>query len=202
MNVDEALARTAAVRDYLDDPVDPSVVDDVLSAATRSPSAGFSQGLDLVVLDSRPAVSGYWDVTLPQGPRRDSFAWPGLLRAPVLVVVVTHPGSYVARYGEPDKSRTGLGESADAWPVPYWWVDAGAAIMAMLVAATDVGLGSLLFGLFGHEEAMATHLELPGDRRIVGTVALGRASSEPGRTGRSARRPRRSLQSIAHRNRW
>mgnify|MGYP001817196777 CR=1 FL=1 len=202
MDLTDALASRRSVRDYRRDPVDDAVLDEVLAAATRAPSAGFAQGLDLVVLDTAPSVARYWDTTLPEGPRRDRFRWPGLLRAPVLVVVVTDPGAYVRRYGEPDKAGTGLGGSPDAWPVPYWWVDAGAAVMALLLAATAAGLGSLLFGLFDHEAAVAEVLGIPPGRRAVGTVALGHAAEGRGPTGRSAGRPRRSLGEVVHRDRW
>lgn len=45
--------------------------------------------------------------------------------------------------------------------------------MAMLLAATSAGLGSLLFGVFGNESDVATTFGIPGDRRILGAVALG-----------------------------
>lgn len=145
----------------------------VCAAALQAPSAGNSWGLDLVVLSDRRDVNAYWDATLPTD-RRAGFAWPGLLQAPVLVVVVVNPLAYVDRYAEPDKVRTGLGESEAAWPVPYWWVDAGAAIMSMLLAAAAEELGSLLFGIFDNESGVRSLLGVPEDRRLAGVIALGR----------------------------
>ena len=139
----------------------------VLSAAGRGPTAGNTWGLDLVLV-TRP--QDYWSVTLPD-PR--GFPWPGLLRAPVLVIPVADPDAYVRRYAEPDKARSGLGAAAAAWSVPYWWVDGGAAVMAVLLAATDAGLGSLLFGQFGHEAAVAERFGIPTGRVALGTIALG-----------------------------
>ena len=74
-----------------------------------------------------PTPRQYWRLTLTP-ERRAEFPWPGLLVAPTLVVVLTNPEQYVQRYSEPDKSHTGLGDSTEAWPVPYWWVDAGMAV--------------------------------------------------------------------------
>src|SRR5262249_7469018 len=129
-------------RSFLDRDVPDDVVDRVCAAAFRGPAAGNTWAIDLVVLRGAETAR-YRGVTLPD---RDGFAWPGLLRAPVLIVPVVDPGAYVTRYAATDKARTGLGAGTDAWPVPYWWVDGGAAVMALLLAAEDEELGALLFG--------------------------------------------------------
>ncbi len=185
-------------RRFRPDPIDAAMLDRVLAAAGRAPSAGNTQALDLVVLEG-PATERYWTTTMDQ-QRRDTFAWPGLFNAPVLVAVVVDPDGYVARYGEADKARTGLGEGREVWPVPFWFVDGGAAIMAMLLAAADAGLGALLFGVFDHEAAVAAALGIPAGRRIAAMVALGHA--EPERPSGSAQRPKRSIDDIVHRDGW
>jgi nitroreductase len=196
--VGEALRHRRMVRSYQDMPVDDSVLDRVLDAARRAPSAGNTQGLDLVVL-SGDETARYWDVTLPAA-RRASFRWPGLLRAPVLVLPYVRPASYAERYAEPDKSATGLGTGTGSWPVPYWHVDAGMAVMAMLVTVVDEGLGALFFGQFDHAPAVAAALGVPADRDAVGTLAIGHpAADEP---GRSADRPRRPAHEVVHRGGW
>lgn len=176
------------------------MLDPVLSAALRGPSAGNTWAIDLVVLDTPDDVAAYWDVTLP-AERRASFPWPGLLRAPVIVLPVVDADAYVRRYGETDKAHAGLGAATDDWPVPYWWVDSGAAVMAMLLAATAAGLGSLLFGVFANEAAVRVHLDIPEDRRIVGAIALGWADTAQ-RGSISARRRRPPLDAIAHWGKW
>lgn len=186
-------------RAFTDEAVPREVVDELCDLARRAPSAGHSQGVSLLVLDRPEATARYWDATLPE-PRRSGFRWPGLIAAPVLVVVAVRPGAYVERYGEGDKAGTGLGAGVEAWPVPYWWVDAGAAIEHLLLGAAAAGLGACLFGLFDHEPAVAEAFSVPDGVRLVGTVALGhRAPDEP---GRSATRPRRPLDEVVHRNRW
>lgn len=179
-------------------PIPEDVLLRVLAAARRAPSAGNTWGLGLVVVRE---PERYWDITLPAGPRRDAFRWPGLLRAPVLVVPVVEPGAYVRRYSEPDKASSGLGSREDAWSVPYWWVDGGAAVMSLLLAATAEGLGSLLFGQFGHEAAVAELLGIPEGHFALGTIALGRprAGSKP---SRSALRGRPDLDGFLHDERW
>lgn len=189
------------VRSFRPDPVDPAVVDRLCDLARRAPSAGNTQATAFVVLDTPEATAAYWDVTLPE-PRRSGFGWPGLLAAPVLVVVAVRPGAYVERYAEPDKVKTGLGAGAARWAVPYWWVDAGAAAQNLLLGVVDAGLGSCLFGLFDHEEAVARRFGVPDGWRLVATVAIGHPDRDSPAPGRSAVRPRPPLPEVVHRGGW
>ncbi|MEZ5406727.1 MAG: nitroreductase family protein [Acidimicrobiales bacterium] len=197
MELLSALARRRMVRSFSSAPVPAAEIDDLLDWARRGPSAGNTQATGFVVLDHPAATAAYWDVTLP-AERRATFRWQGLLRAPVLVLVTTRPRSYVSRYAEADKAATGRGASTDRWPVPYWFVDAGAVVQNLLLLAVDRGLGACLFGPFDHEPALARAFGLAPDERIVATVALGHPApgDEP---GRSARRPRPPIAEIVRR---
>lgn len=185
------------VRSFTDAPVGPSQLRDLLDLARRAPSAGNSRPWDLLVLEGTDAVR-YWDVTL--GDRRSGFRWQGLLAAPVLIVPYVRPTAYVERYAEDDKAATGLGVGADAWPVPYWWVDGGAVVENLLLAATAAGLGACFFGQFTHEARVRAEFGVPDDRRALGTVALGHPA--PDEPGASAGRPRPTLEDIVHRGAW
>lgn len=198
MEFTEVLRRRRMVRAFTPDPVAVDSLAELLAAARRGPSAGRTDAVEFLVLTG-PDTATYWDTTLPP-PRRATFAWPGLLDAPCLIVVVTRPDAYAERYAEPDKARTGLGEGPEAWPVPYWWVDAGAALMGLLLACVDRGLGACLFGVFEHESAVKATFGMPDDRRLVGTVAVGHPA--PDRPGRSAGRSTRPLAEVVHVGRW
>ncbi|MEO1062362.1 MAG: nitroreductase family protein [Actinomycetota bacterium] len=200
MDVEAVVRARRMARSFSDRPVDPDDLRAVLDAARRAPSAGNAQGLDLLVLEGADQTGAYWDVTLPD-ERRAGFRWQGLLRAPVLVVGWVEPAAWVRRYAEDDKARTGLGTAADAWPVPYWWVDGGMAMAQLQLVAIGRGLGVCFFGLFDHEPAVRQRFGVPDDRRAIGTVAIGHPDGADG-TGRSARRPRRDLDAVSHRGSW
>ena len=187
-------------RAFLPTPIARERLDRIVDLAARAPSAGKTQGWHLIVLEGADTAR-YWDVTLPR-ERRDGFAWPHLLDAPVVMVVLADPDAYVERYGEPDKAATGLGSGVDAWSTPYWTVDASMAAMTLLLAAEDDGLGALFFGVFDHEPAVRDALGIPDRLQVIGTIALGEPRPGSDRPGRSASRPRRTPADVVHPGRW
>lgn len=196
----QVLSSRRMCRDFLDEPLAADELDRVLAAAFGGPAAGNTTALDLVVLEGAD-TERYWELTLPP-PRRQGFRWPGLLRAPVLVLPYVDPGAYVDRYGEADKAASGLGAGEHAWPVPYWFVDGGAAVMAMLLAAEALGRGALFFGQFEHEARLAEVLGVPPGRRTLGTLAIGHPASGGRAPSASARRGRPSVGERVHRGAW
>ncbi len=203
-------------RAFTPDAVGHDVLERLVDLASRAPSAGKTQGWHLVVLEGAETQK-YWDITLPV-EKQAGFRWKRLLDAPVLMLALADPDAYVDRYAEPDKTRTGLGESADAWPAPYWTIDASMAVMTLLLAAEDAGLGALFFGVFQQEAEVRRELGIPDRLVMVGAVALGHpVPAEPAAAGdamtslatdtvrgpgRSSRRRRRSPSEILHRGRW
>lgn len=198
MEYAEVIRRRRMVRAFTPEPVPGDLLDALLDAARRAPSAGNTQPVELVVLEGTDTAR-FWDVSLP-AERRPSFRFRGLIEAPVIVLPVVRPAAYVERYAEDDKVATGLGEGEERWDVPYWWVDGGMAVMTLLHGAVDAGLGASFFGLFAREQRVLAALGVPDDRRGLGVVALGwPAPDEP---GRSAARPRRPLDDVVHRGGW
>ncbi|MEM7339157.1 MAG: nitroreductase family protein [Actinomycetota bacterium] len=190
MELRDAIVRRRMHRAFRADPLPAAELDEMLDLARRGPSAGNTQATAFVVLDEPDLVARYWDTTLPP-PGRDGFRWQQLLDAPALVLVTTEPHRYLERYSEADKARTGRGTGADRWPVPYWWVDAGAVVQNLLLLAAERGWGACLFGPFDHESALQTEFDLPAGQRIVATIALGlRRDDEPGRSSARPRPPR------------
>lgn len=196
----DLLARRRMCRNFRTDPLTEDVVQRILGAATRAPAAGNSDGVDLLVLQGPEETARYWDITLP-GERRAAFGRPGLLRAPLLVIPLSDRSAYLDRYRDVDKAATGLGAGPEAWPVPYWTVDAAFAAMLLQLAAIDEGLGVLFFGLFDHGPAVMRAFGVPEGRQPVGALAIGRPDDDD-EPGRSAARPRRDLEAVVHRGRW
>lgn len=198
----EVVRNRRMTRSFAPDPVDPEIVVELVELASRAPSAGKTQGWHVVVLEGASEVARYWNITLPI-EKRTTFRWQHLLDAPVLMIALADPSAYVDRYAETDKIRTGLGDGIEAWPAPYWTIDGSMAVMTMLLAAEDHGLGALFFGVFQRETEVRAELGIPAEVEIIGAIALGHprddSEIEP---GRSSKRERRSPDQIIHRGRW
>ncbi len=201
MEFSEVLRKRRMVRQFRPDPIDPTVLDRILDAGRRAPSAGHSQGWAFVVLEGPEQTGRYWEITFP-AEQRAEFQFATLFDAPVLVIPLAHPQAYVDRYAEPDKKGAGLGESADAWPVPYWTVDTAFAAMLMLLAAVDEGLGALFFGIFAGQAELLEALGVPPGFDPIGTIALGHPADDDRPSGSSTTRHRRRLDDVVHRGGW
>ena len=188
-------------------PVDSALISQIVDLASRAPSAGKTQGWHSLIITASDTAK-FWDDTLAV-EKRESFRWKQLLDAPVIALVFADPAAYVERYSEHDKAHTGLGASTEAWPTPYWTVDASFAAMTMLLAAEDAGLGALFFGVFHGEQQLRTRLCVPDAMELIGAIAIGWpdervVENETPKTekGLSASRARRSAEQIIHLNAW
>src|SRR4029078_13697237 len=103
-----------------------------------------------------------------------------------------------------DGGGRGVGGSPDAWPVPYWTIDTSMSVMTMLLAAEDLGLGALFFGVFLGERELRQRLGIPPGLELLGAMAIGHPAPRGGDDtdpGRSADRRRRTPAEIIHRGR-
>jgi nitroreductase len=199
----DVVRRRRMTRSFSTRPLPAGLLDDMVRLAARAPSAGKAQGWHLVVLEGDDTTR-FWDITLPS-PRRESFRWKRLLDAPVILLPFADPQAYTDRYSEPDKAATGLGAGPEAWPVPYWTIDASMSVMTLLLAAEDAGLGALLFGVFQGETELRQALGVPARLELLGAIALGYpgddADDSSGK-GLSAGRPGRTPEQIIRRGGW
>lgn len=187
-------------RNFTDEPVDPQLVDRLLDAARRAPSAGHTQGWSFLVLEGREQVEEFWRADAdPEWAENPSL--PGVVRAPVIVLPLCSSQAYLDRYSEPDKIEHGL-TTEEAWPAPFWVVDVSFATMLLLLMAVDQGLGALFFGLrTARIGLLRDAFGIPAGWEPIGAVALGWPASERGPVG-SATRGRRPLSEVVHRGRW
>jgi nitroreductase len=186
-------------RSFSDQTVDTSIITSCIDLARRAPSAGKSQGWHVLLLENE-STQQYWDIALP-AERREGFAFPLLLQAPVIILSMCDPTAYLERYSEPDKKTTGLGAGLDQWVAPYWTIDASFATMTFLLALEDVKLGALFFA-HSNEAGLRKEFNIPDHIEILGTIAVGHEAAGPKPQGRSAERIRRSVESIIHQKNW
>ena len=199
MEFDDVIKRRRSVRRFSAERPDRAVIDRCIDQARRAPTAGFSQGVDFLVLDEPVALAEFWAMTDdPAFPLDDDEQ---ASRPPVLVLVWSDPQRYLARYSAPDKIEFGI-DTEESWPVKFWDIDAAMAAMQLQLAAVSAGIDTWFFGMSYGEEAVRQRFGVPADRKQVGIVALGyRFDGEQPQSSFSRSR-RRPLEEQLHRNGW
>jgi FMN reductase [NAD(P)H] len=195
MNFREILGHRRMVRAYEPEPVPRAVVERVVRSVRRAPSAGFSQGLRLVVVTDAERRRRLGEIVGEE-------TWVG--NAPVLVVVCVREDDYHDRYRQPDKLALTGGVEIE-WPIPFWYFDAGAAAMLILLSAIDEDYAAGLFGVpVEMLPAFRGELGLPGDVEIACCITVGRAAAEDESSALSSRlsQRRRAEEDILHWDRW
>ncbi len=201
MEFQDVVRKRRMVRTYSDLPVDPAVVERMLSNALHAPSAGYSQGWGFLVLDRPEDVDRFWRATTPQGSAAEPDSWlRGMRAAPVVIVPMSNKSAYLGRYAEPDKGWTDRDETR--WPVPYWHIDTGMASLLILQTAVDEGLGACFFGIPpAHIDGFRTEFGVPQDYFPIGAVTVGHRAATAGPAG-SAKRGRKPVDEVVHRGSW
>jgi nitroreductase len=203
MEFHDVVRKRRMVRSFSDAPVDPQALSRILDTARRGPSAGYSQGVEFVLVTD-PAVR--IALAPPSDDLRAASVRGFTDQAPALIVVCTSAGRYIARYHEADKAKVRDGWSDDEWwHVPYWHADAGAAMMLILLAAVNERLGAGVVGVMGSEgqQRIRRAIGMPEDYEAIVIIAVGyEAPDARPRSGSSATRPRRPIDDIVHHNRW
>lgn len=176
--------------------LDVDTVLDWCDLARRAPSAGFSQGTHFLVRGD----------TVDTLESLGAAAWfterqPGVLAAPVAVLVLADRRAYTDRYAESDKSGHGL-ESDGGWRVPYWSTDAAMAAQNLLLIAESHRRGALFIGVFRDPRPALRTWGVPDEVDCIGVVLVGDRADDDRPTGSPTTRVRRDRTEVVHHERW
>jgi nitroreductase len=167
----DAIRARRNVRIYDDRPITPEQLDRILEAGRRSPSASNRQKWDFVV------------VIDPDQLKELSTVWVGArhLAGARAAIVLVLPEPEAERYLTIDQ------------------YDLGQATMAMLLAATDLGIGTG-HSAVGDQAAPRRILGVPEDHTCAYMVALGFPADRPLKP--ILKPDRRPFDEVVHRGRW
>ncbi|WP_309491837.1 nitroreductase family protein [Candidatus Hecatella orcuttiae] len=171
MNVLDAIKTRRSIRKYTSEKVDPSLLEKVLEAGRLAPSAHNKQPWHFVV------------ATTPQAVEKVKNAYVGRteINAPVFIVVCADPKEAWVREVDGEE---------------FWKIDASIAMQNMILAATELGLGTCWIGAF-KEKALKRALKIPRRIRIVAITPLGYPAVKKGEVV-----DRKPLSQIVHYEHW
>jgi len=194
----DLLKRRRPVRSYTGEPVPREALERIARAGRRGPNAGYSQGLRILVVDDPATIAALVEDDADEKSR----AW--FTQAAAHYFILTREQDYHDRYTQPDKlSMTGGVEII--WPVPFWHVDAGAAMMLVMLAALEEGLGAGVYGITVEDDARVRELlAIPDDLTIVVGITVGHSADDPDwdRASSVFSQRRRAEAEVIRWNRW
>jgi nitroreductase len=167
----DAIRARRNVRQFQDRPIPPEDLDQILEAARRTPSSRNWQPWDFVVVTDRERLQQLSKTWMGGGHVARSAATIGV----------------VAPVAKDDFER--------AW-TPY---DLGQATMNIMLAATDLGIGTG-HSAVGDQPLARQILGLPEDRYLAYMIALGYPADRPLKPIKNP--TRRPFDEVVHRERW
>jgi nitroreductase len=171
MDTWDAIRARRNVRTYKSDPLTEEDLHRIVEAGWRAPSAKNRQPWDFVI------------VTNPDRLRELSTVWQGarhIATAPAAVVLVAPE--------PPDERRKVIDQ-----------YDLGQATMAMMLAATELGIGTGHSSVGDQEKARAI-LGVPDDRIVAYLIGLGYPADRP--LAPINKPDRRPFEDVVHRGKW
>lgn len=197
MDFADVVKKRRMVRHFRPDPVDDAVIERIMRVAQRAPSAGYTQGQSFVVVTDPDMRRRVARICGEEEHYEPAFGHRWVSEAPVQAIACVSEAAYHRRYQEPDKLMEDGSEIV--WPVPFWYIDIGCSVMALLLAVVNEGFAAGYAGILD-TPALKTLLEIPDDVMPVGVIPIGYPDQDV--PSPSLKRGRRPLEEFMHRERW
>ncbi len=163
MNTIEAILTRRSVRRFADAPVDNAKIEEIVSAAAYAPSWKNTQTARYIAVTDSSAKEKIAAEMLP------SFNATTVRSAPVLIAMVTKCGR--SGYERDGSFST---QKEDRWQ----YFDAGIACQTFCLAAHELGLSTVILGIYD-EEKLPAFLGLADDEVLTAIIALGYSADDP-----------------------
>ena len=166
----ELLLNRRVVRNYLETNEEFPNLSEIPKLTIKIPTAGFSRGIEIISVENKQNIK-----KLAIYANEESYLKKGygkwLSNSKAIFLILINEQAYHERYKELDKQNQ---TSSSNWSVPYWYVDAGAAMMNCMLLVEETGLKSGFLGSHNMEiQKIKSLLAIPEDIEILGFVTAG-----------------------------
>lgn len=160
----ECIKTRRSIRSYTDEPVSHEMVEKIVEAASLSPSWKNTQIARYIVVEDKALK----DKIASECTHTYAGNADIINSAPMLVIV-----SYVKNRSGYERDGSFSTSKGSGWEM----FDAGIATQTFCLAAHELGLGTVIMGLF--DDTIAEAIELPEDQDISCIIALGHPAVSP-----------------------
>ena len=148
---------------------DPDIKE-IASNGVKIPTAGFSRGIEVLTILDHDNIKKIAIITNEKKYTSKGLD-PWISWAEGIIIILINKNAYIERYGKEDKNSS---LNIDNWHMPYWYIDAGAALMNILLGAEDKELGSGFLGGHNiHLNNLKSEFKIPKEIEVLGLVPIG-----------------------------
>ncbi len=160
----ECIQTRRSIRKYADTPVTKEEIEKVIGAALNAPSWKNTQTAGYVAVTNQEKKNFIAEnCVLGFGNNKNI-----ILGAPALVILTTK--EHISGFERDGSATTAKGTHWESF-------DAGIAAQTLCLAAHDLGLGTVIMGIFD-DKKVAEAIELPKGQSVSALIALGHPASE------------------------
>ena len=168
--LENLLNNRKVVRSYQKATVDKNNLENIAKYAIKIPTAGFSRGIEILNTFDTEKIKIVSKVFNENYFKKNNQS-PWISNSLGLFFLLINEDAYHKRYSFSDKKNA---VNSKEWDIPYWYVDAGAALMNCLLLIEEQGFASGFMGLHNIERKKIHDLfKIPSDYQIVGMVTAG-----------------------------
>ncbi len=161
-NLSNIIKGRRSIRRYQDKDIPDDLLNEVLESVRWAPSWANTQAWEVVVIKERALKESIQSTVKPRNP-----SLLALVNAPVLLVIC----------GQLKKA----GYYDDTYPTKFgdWFLhDLGLATQNLCLTAHNVGLGTVIVGLFDHDK-VGKLINLPDNHEVLTLIPLGYPDQNP-----------------------
>tara|TARA_B100001093_G_scaffold515059_1_gene590511 strand:- start:729 stop:1334 length:606 start_codon:yes stop_codon:yes gene_type:complete len=168
--LENLLNNRKVVRSYQKAKVDKNSLEKIAKNSIKIPTAGFSRGIEILNTFDVAKIKIVSEIFNENIFKKDNQS-PWISNSIALFFLMLNEDEYHKRYSSSDKKNA---INPKEWDVPYWYVDAGAALMNCLLLIEEQGFASGFMGLHNIDRKKVHDLfKIPNDYQIVGMITAG-----------------------------
>ena len=168
--LENILNNRKVVRNYKKTSLEDTKLKNISKFSIKIPTAGFSRGIEILNTFDVKKIKNVSRIFNEDNFIKDGKS-PWISNSLALFFILLNEEAYHHRYSKNDKTYA---VNSKDWDVPYWYVDAGAAMMNCILLIEEKELSSGFMGLHNidrkkiHEE-----FKIPDTYQIIGMITAG-----------------------------
>ena len=168
--LENLLNNRKVVRNYKKTSLEDTNLNNISKFSIKIPTAGFSRGIEILNTFDVKKIKNVSKIFNEDNFIKDGKS-PWISNSLALFFILLNEEAYHHRYSKNDKTNA---VNSKDWDVPYWYVDAGAAMMNCILLIEEKELSSGFMGLHNidrkkiHEE-----FKIPDTYQVIGMITAG-----------------------------